>query len=185
MMLGSVMVRTHKVKRLLPASGSHSVICPICGVSELRSGRHQDRVSRPVCGYAPSRGILEALWQMIALPDALAWGPRLRGVRTSGDAPPPRRDTLLSGPRFGGATHTISRSRTQAVGTSRDHRQGGSGNPDVPLTLKKASQRRMNKALEGGKPYRPKVGSPRRTISADCAYSYKHIYKRRRTGLWR
>src|SRR5215218_1499451 len=41
------------------------------------------------------------------LPARRPWKPRLRGVRTSGDAVPPRWGIPLSGVRFGGSTHYL------------------------------------------------------------------------------
>jgi hypothetical protein len=71
-MLRSVMVRKgHVVKSPALAFGSHSFICPICEAGELRSGGHYYGAQCPVCGCAPSRGILETLRQIISLPDAL------------------------------------------------------------------------------------------------------------------
>ncbi len=58
------------MKQSALAFGSHSIICPSCEAGELRSGGHNG-VQCPVCGYAPSRGLLEALRQIISLPDAL------------------------------------------------------------------------------------------------------------------
>ena len=51
-------------------SGSHVLICPSCEAGELLSGGPTE-VQCAVCGYAPNRGVLEALWQIIFLPDAL------------------------------------------------------------------------------------------------------------------
>src|SRR5215210_3832032 len=70
-MLTTMMVREgHKVKPSALASGSQSIICLICEAGELRSGGPNE-VRCPVCGYAPSRGVLQALRQIITLPDAL------------------------------------------------------------------------------------------------------------------
>lgn len=62
--------RTHTVKRSTLASGSHVLICPICEAGELLSGGNNE-VRCSVCGYAPDRGVLEALWKIISLPDAI------------------------------------------------------------------------------------------------------------------
>jgi len=59
------------VKHSTLPSGSHSLICPLCEAGELLSGGHQNGVQCPVCAYAPNRGVLEALRQIISLPDAL------------------------------------------------------------------------------------------------------------------
>ena len=129
--------RRYKVKRLTPASGSHSIICPLCEAGELRSGGHQNGVCCAVCGYAPSRGVLGALRQIISLPDAL-------GSHACEECGHPEMRLLPDGvshcPACGSEVlPPISKCRTQAVGTSRDHRKGGGENPDSPLALKKAS----------------------------------------------
>jgi hypothetical protein len=59
------------VKHSTLPSGSHVLICPICEAGELLSGGHLNGVQCQVCGYAPDRGVLEALWQITSLPDAL------------------------------------------------------------------------------------------------------------------
>jgi ribosomal protein L37AE/L43A len=58
------------VKQSALASGSHTIICPLCEAGELRSGGHNG-VQCPVCGYGPSHRVLGALQQIITLPDAL------------------------------------------------------------------------------------------------------------------
>jgi hypothetical protein len=142
--------RTHKVKPSALASGSHSIICPSCEAGELRSGGHNG-VQCLVCGYVPSRGILGTLQQIISLPDAL-------GSHACEECGHPEMRLLPDGvshcPGCGSEVlPTISKCRTQAVGTSRGHRQGsGVGNPDAASAPKKSSQRRVMQAPEGGKP---------------------------------
>ena len=46
------------MKPSAPASGSHCIICLSCEEGELSSSV-QKRVRCPVCGYAPSRAVLE------------------------------------------------------------------------------------------------------------------------------
>jgi hypothetical protein len=60
----------HKVKASALVSGSHSIICPSYEAGKLRSAGHNG-VQCLLCDYAPSRGLLEALQQIITLPDAL------------------------------------------------------------------------------------------------------------------
>src|SRR5215204_1455450 len=48
----------HKVKPSVPPFGSHSITSPSCEEGQSSSGG-QNRVRCPVCGYAPSRGVLE------------------------------------------------------------------------------------------------------------------------------
>jgi hypothetical protein len=58
-MLRSVMVmKVHPANPPAPASGSHCIICLSWEEGELSSGG-QNTVRCPVCGYAPSRGVLE------------------------------------------------------------------------------------------------------------------------------
>jgi ribosomal protein L37AE/L43A len=134
------------VKQSALASGSHSIICPSCEAGELRSGGHNG-VQRPVCGYAPSRGLLEALRQIITLPDAL-------GRHACEECGHPEMRRLPEGvshcPACGSEVlPTRSNSRTQAVGKSRGHRQGaGGGNPDAVPAPKKSSHRRVMRAPE-------------------------------------
>ena len=131
------------------ASGPYSIICPLCEAGELRSGSHNG-VQCPVCGYGPSRDILGALQQIITLPDALG-----RHACEECGHPEMRHlpDDVSHCPGCGSEVlPTRSNGRTQAVGTSRGHRQGGRGNPDTPPALKKSSQRRVMQAPEGGKP---------------------------------
>jgi ribosomal protein L37AE/L43A len=59
------------MKPSILASGCHTLICPICKAGGLRSAGHHHGVRCPVCTYAPSPGVLEALRQIISLPDAL------------------------------------------------------------------------------------------------------------------
>jgi ribosomal protein L37AE/L43A len=63
--------RTYKVKFSALPSRSHSLICPNCEESEVRSGGYQNEVRCPVCDYALSRGLLEALQHLTTLPEAL------------------------------------------------------------------------------------------------------------------
>jgi hypothetical protein len=58
------------VKHSTLRSGSHVLICPICEAGELLSGAHNG-VQCLVCGYAPNRGVLETLRQIVSLPYAL------------------------------------------------------------------------------------------------------------------
>ena len=132
------------------ASGSHSIICPSCEAGEVRSGGHPNGVQCPVCGYAPSRDLLEALRQIISLPDAL-------GSRACEECGHPEMrclpDGVLHCPACGSEVlPTRLNCRTEAVGTSRDRRQGSGGNPDASPTPKKVSQRHAMQAPEGGKP---------------------------------
>jgi hypothetical protein len=115
------------------ASGSHSIICPLCEAGEVRSGGYNG-VQCPVCGYGPSRGILGALQQIITLPDAL-------GKHACEECGHPEMRHLPDGvshcPACGSEVLPIrSKSRTQAVGTSRGHRQFGGGHLDAPSALK-------------------------------------------------
>src|SRR3712207_5704326 len=150
-----VRIRTHKVKPSAPASGSHSIICPSCEADRLLSGGHNG-VRCPLCGYAPSRSFLEALLQIIALPDAI-------GSHACEECGHPEMRLLPDGvshcPGCGSEVlPTISKCRTQAVGASRGHRQGsGVGIPDAASAPKKSSQRQSSyrcvmQAPEGGKP---------------------------------
>jgi hypothetical protein len=133
-----------KVKPSAIASGSHFIVCPICEAGELRSGGHQNGVRCPVCGYAPSRGAIETLWQIISLPDAL-------GSHTCEECghPEMRRlpDEVSHCPACGSEVLPArSRCRTQAVGTSTGRHQSGDGDPDAPPAPKKSSQRRQPQA---------------------------------------
>ncbi len=132
------------------ASGSQSIICPICEAGELRSGGHNE-IQCSLCGYAPSRGGLHVLRQIITLPDAL-------GSHACEECGHPEMRRLPDGvshcPGCGSEVLPTTRSncRTQAVGTSRSHRQGGSGgDPDAAPAPKKSSQRRVLQAPEGDK----------------------------------
>jgi hypothetical protein len=51
-----MVMKVHTAKPWAPASGSDCIICLSC--EELSSGG-QNRVRCPVCGYAPSRDVLE------------------------------------------------------------------------------------------------------------------------------
>ncbi len=127
------------------ASRSHSISCPICEAGELSSGGH-NRAQCMVCGYAPSRGVLDALRQIIALPDALGshaceecGHPEMR----------PLPDGIFHCPGCGSEVlSTISKCRAQAVGMSSGHRQFGRGDPDAVPALKKSSHRRVMQAPE-------------------------------------
>lgn len=52
------------------ASGYHSIICPSCEAGELSPSGHNG-IQCSLCGYAPSHSVLEALQEIITLPDAL------------------------------------------------------------------------------------------------------------------
>jgi ribosomal protein L37AE/L43A len=142
--------RTHKVKPSTPASRSHSIICPSCEAGELSPSGHNG-IQCSLCGYVPSHSVLEALQQIIALPDAL-------GKHACEECGHPEMRYLPDGvshcPGCGSEVlPTISNCRTQAVGTSRGHRQGsGVGIPETVPAPKKSSQRRVMQAPEGGKP---------------------------------
>jgi hypothetical protein len=138
------------MKSLAPASGSHSIICPICEEGELRFGGHQNGVRCRMCGYAPSRGVLEAMRQIITLPDVL-------GSRACEECGHPEMRLLPDGvshcPGCGSKVlPTRSKSHSEAVGTGRGYRQFGGGNPDALPTPKKVSQRHAIQVPEGGKP---------------------------------
>jgi uncharacterized Zn finger protein (UPF0148 family) len=138
--------RTNKAKHSTLASGSHVLICPFCEAAEVRSGDHQNGVQCPVCGYAPSRGVLEALWQIISLPDAL-------GSHACEECGHPEMRRLPDGvshcPGCGSEVlPTRLNCRTQAVGTSIGHRQRSGGNPDAPSPLTKFSESRLMQAPE-------------------------------------
>ena len=131
------------------AFGSHSFICPLCEADELRSGGHNG-VQCPVCGYAPGRGVLEALRQIIALPDAL-------GSHACEECAHPEMRRLPDGvshcPGCGSEVlPTISNCRMQAVGTRSGHCQGGGGNAGASPAPKEFSYRRVRQAPEGGEP---------------------------------
>jgi hypothetical protein len=137
------------VKSSALASGFHSIICPICEAGELRSGGHNE-IQCPVCGYAPSHSVLEALQQIISLPDAL-------GSHACEECGHPEMRRLPDGvshcPGCGSEVlPTRSNCRMQAVGTSTGHRQFGGEHLDAVSAPKKASQRRVKQALEGDKP---------------------------------
>ncbi len=142
--------RTHKVKPSALASRSHFIICPSCEAGELSSGGHNG-VQCSLCGYAPTRGVLGTLQQIITLPDAL-------GKHACEECGHPEMRCLPDGvshcPGCGSEVlPTRSKSRTQAVGTSRVHRQGGGGGHlDAPPVPKKSSKRRVMQAPEGGQP---------------------------------
>jgi ribosomal protein L37AE/L43A len=138
----AVMVRKgHDVKPSAPASGSHYLICPSCEAGKLSSGG-QGAVQCSLCDYAPSRSVLEALRQIIALPDAL-------GSHACEECGHPEMRRLPDGvshcPGCGSEVlPTRSNSSTQAVSTSRGHRQGsGVGIPNTVPALEKSSQRKF------------------------------------------
>ncbi len=140
------------MKRSALASRSQSIICPSCEAGELSSGGHHNGVQCSLCGYAPSRSFLQALRQIISLPDAL-------GNHACEECRHPEMRILPDGvshcPGCGSEVlPTISKCRTKVAGTSRGHRQGGGGggHPDAVPALKKASHRRVMQAPEGGKP---------------------------------
>jgi ribosomal protein L37AE/L43A len=138
------------VKISTPASGSHSIICPSCEAGEL-TPCGQGGIQCSLCGYAPSRGILGTLQQIITLPDALG----SHACEECGH-PEMRRlpDDVSHCPGCGSEVlPTRSHCPTKAVGTSRGHRQGaGGGNPRAGPTPKKSSHRRVMQAPEGGEP---------------------------------
>jgi LSD1 subclass zinc finger protein len=137
------------VKLSTLASGSHSIICAICETSGLRPSGH-DGVLCLVCGYGPSRDVLGTLRQIIILADAL-------GSHACEECEHPEMRLLLDRvshcPECGSEVlPTSSNCRTQAVVTSRGHRQLRDGrNPDAPPAPKKSSQRNAMQVLEGGK----------------------------------
>ena len=141
--------RRHIVKRSALASGSKSIICPSCEAGELTPSGHNG-IQCSLCGYAPSHSVLEALRQVIALPDAL-------GSHACEECGHPEMcllpDEVSHCPGFGSEVlPTRSNCRTQGVGTSRDHRQGSDvGIPDTVPAPKKPSHRRVMQAPEGGK----------------------------------
>jgi ribosomal protein L37AE/L43A len=142
--------RTHRVKPSTLALRSHSIICPSCEAGEL-SPSGQGEVQCSLCAYAPSHSVLEALQQIISLPDAL-------GSHACEECGHPEMRLLPDGvshcPGCGSEVlPTRSNCRTQAVGTSSGHRQGsGVGNPETVPAPKKSSHRRVRQAPEGGKP---------------------------------
>jgi len=138
------------VKPSTPASKSHFIICPSCEAGELSPSGHNG-IQCSLCGYAPSHSVLEALRQIIALPDAL-------GKHACEECGHPEMRYLPDGvshcPGCGSEVlPTISKCRTQAVGTSRGHHQGsGVGIPETVPAPTKSSHRRVRQAPEGGKP---------------------------------
>ncbi len=127
------------MKRSALASRSQSIICPNCEAGELSTGDHHNGVQCSLCGYAPSRSVLEALRQIISLPDAL-------GSHACEECGHPEMRRLPDGvshcPGCGSEVlPTRARSRTKAVGKSGGHRQGGDGNPDAVPAPKNSSQR--------------------------------------------
>src|SRR5215208_5503799 len=133
--------RRHIVKPSALASGSQSIICPSCEADEL-SPIGQGGLQCSLCGYAPSHSVLEVLRQIIALPDAL-------GSHACEECGHPEMRRLPDGvshcPGCGSEVlPTRFNCRTQAVGTSRGHRQSrGGGNPDAVSAPKKSSHRHL------------------------------------------
>jgi len=127
--------RRHIVKPSTLASGPHSIICPICEAGEL-SPSGQGGIQCSLCAYQPSRSVLEALQQIITLPDAL-------GRHACEECGHPEMRLLPDGvchcPGCGSEVlPTRSNCPTQAVGTSRGHRQGSGGRkPDAVPAPKK------------------------------------------------
>jgi ribosomal protein L37AE/L43A len=132
------------------ASGPQSIICPVCEAGELSSGG-LNGVRCPVCGYAPGRSVLQALRQIISLPDALG-----RHACEECRHPEMRRlpDGVSHCPGCGSEVlPNLSKCPTKAVATSRAHRQGdGSGHPAAAPAPKKSSYRRVMQAPEGREP---------------------------------
>jgi hypothetical protein len=143
--------RTHKVKPSTPASRLHSIICPSCEAGELSPSGHNNGIQCSLCGYAPSHSVLEALQQIISLPDAL-------GSHACEECGHPEMRLLPDGvshcPGCGSEVlPTIFKCRANAVGTSRGHRQGSDvGIPNTVSAPKKSSHRRVRQAPEEGKP---------------------------------
>jgi hypothetical protein len=141
--------RRHIVKPSALASQSHSIICPSCEAGTLSPCGHNG-IQCSLCGYAPSHSVLEALRQIIALPDAL-------GSHACEECGHPEMrllpDEVSHCPGCGSEVlPTRSNCRTQAVSTSRDHRQGSDvGIPDTVPAPKKSSYRRVMQAPEGDK----------------------------------
>src|ERR671916_3544630 len=116
----------HTVKPSALASGSHSIICPICEAGELSYGCHHNQVRCPMCGYAPSRGVLEALRQIIFLPDALG------NYACECRHPEMRRlpDGVFWCPACGSEVlPASSECHAEGAGSSRGHRQGAAEIP--------------------------------------------------------
>jgi hypothetical protein len=103
-----------------------------------------------MCGYAPSRGVLEALRQIIFLSDAL--GNHACECRH----PEMRRlpDGVFWCPACGSEVLPArSECHAEGAGTSRGHRQGsGVGIPETVPARKKSSHRRVMRAAEGVRP---------------------------------
>jgi hypothetical protein len=143
--------RTYKVKSVTPTSRSHSIICPSCEAGELSPSGHNNGIQCSLCGYAPNHSVLEALQQIITLPDAL-------GSHACEECGHPEMRLLPDGvshcPACGSEVlPTIYKCRAKAVGTSRGHRQGSDvGIPETVPAPTKSSHRRVMQALEGGKP---------------------------------
>ena len=142
--------RRHIVQPSTLASQSHSIICPSCEAGAL-SPCGRGGIQCLLCGYAPSHSVLEALRQIIALPDAL-------GSHACEECGHPEMRLLPDGVSHcsgcgSEVLPTRFNSRTQAVGTSRGHRQGsGVGIPETVPARKKSSHRRVMRAAEGGRP---------------------------------
>ena len=136
------------MKPLAPASGSRSLVCPSCEAGELPSNYHQNGVRCPVCGYVPSRGVLETLRQIISLPDAL-------GSHACEECGHPEMHRLPDGVFHCPACSSEvlparSEYRAEGVATNRGRRRSFDGNPDAVPAPKKSSRRRVMQAAEGG-----------------------------------
>jgi ribosomal protein L37AE/L43A len=138
------------VKPSALASGFRSIICPTCEADKL-SPSGQAGIQCSLCGYAPSHSVLEALRQIVTLPDAL-------GRHACEECGHPEMRLLPDGvchcPGCGSEVlPTISKCFVEAIGTGRGHRQGGGGRkPDAVPAPKNSSHRRLMQAPEGGKP---------------------------------
>ena len=138
------------MKPSTPESRSHPIICPSCEAGELSPSGYNG-IHCSLCGYAPSHSVLEALQQIIALPDALGkhaceecGHPEMR-LLPDGVSHCPGCDSEVLPTRYN--------CRTQVVGTSRGHRQGsGVEIPETVPAPTKSSHRRVRLAPEGGKP---------------------------------
>ena len=135
--------KEHKVKLSALASLPHSLICPLCEADELSPSGHNE-IQCSLCGYAPSRSVLEALRQIISLPDVL-------GSHACEECGHPEMRCLPDGvshcPGCGSEVlPTISKCCTQVVGMSTVDRRFGGGDPDAGPALKKSSQRRLMQA---------------------------------------
>jgi ribosomal protein L37AE/L43A len=138
------------VKPSALASGSHSIICPLCEAGELTPCGHHNGIQCSLCGYTPSRSFLQVLQQIITLPDTL-------GRHACEECGHPEMRLLPDGvshcPGCGSEiVPTRSKCRTQAVGANRGHRQGAGEDSETSAAPEKFSQRRVMQAPEGGEP---------------------------------